>query len=483
MSSICDPIVGTPDLPAVTLSALPTELKSRIVRHCFDQDEQLVLLLDSLKQQGIDETALDEIRREHPGTIRSLFEVSKEWSAYAAPYRFRVLKCSKAGDIIFRFDIALRRATLFHELVCDTVPSEGFDSVLTAIPQMINLRMITITHTFLGAAVSAGPLTLSTSVLSTRDVTILRLRDVLRRIPALELCLPKAGSSRRLELVRLAQRLRVLRLDYGGASPAADALGRLLATIPGVTELSLVTTNWRTNVTSVVPQPSLPFPRLRELSITAESIDPSVFGLISPFRSSLESLTLDISQPVNNPASVPDTAPFPVLTSLTLAGRDQAYTSLVDYFTPTRFPSLKHIRLDICTDFISRRLPLSPLLQAFLDATPRSLPKITVIRTGRLFTSSELWHLGRWSRRDGFELSTSDFRAPPSATVLDPFAWRADPSRAAVLAPGQFVCALQTAEFIQDWAASAYQKGDAVQLARIMTLIQRIELVRAVMSV
>ncbi|BGP47517.1 hypothetical protein JCM10450v2_003372 [Rhodotorula kratochvilovae] len=424
MSSICDPIVGTPDLPAVTLSALPTELKSRIVRDCFDQDEQLVLLLDSLKQPGVGEPMLDEIREDHPGTVRSLFEVSKEWSALAAPYRFRVLKCSKAGDIIFRFDIALRRATLFHELVCDTVPSEGFDSILTAIPQMINLRMITITHTFLGAAVGAGPLTLSTSVLSTRDVTILRLRDVLRRIPALELCLPKAGPSRRLEPVRLAQRLRVLRLDYGGASPAADALGRLLATIPA-----------------------------------AKSIHPSVFGLISQFRSSLESLNLDISQPVNSPASVPGTTPFLVLTSLTLAGRDQAYASLTGFFTPTRFPSVQHIRLDISTEFISRRLPLTPVLQAFLDAKPRSLRKITAMRSGRLFTSDELWHLGRWSRRDSFELSTSDFRAPPSATVLDPFSWRAGPSATAALAPEHLARAVEMAQFVMDWAESTYMRG------------------------
>ena len=90
MSSAGDPIVGTPDLPVVTLSALPTELKSRIVRHCFNQDEQLVLLIDSLKQQGVGEPMLDEIREDHPGTVRSLFEVLKEWSALAVPYCFRV---------------------------------------------------------------------------------------------------------------------------------------------------------------------------------------------------------------------------------------------------------------------------------------------------------------------------------------------------------------------------------------------------------
>ncbi|BGP39432.1 hypothetical protein JCM10449v2_003374 [Rhodotorula kratochvilovae] len=134
MSSTSDPVVGTPDLPTVSLSALPTELKSRIVRQCFDQDEQLVLLLDSLKQQGVGEPMLDAIR-EDPGTVKSLFEVSKEWSARAAP-------------LVFRSAIARLRAPHFREVVLDSLPAEGFDLFLDVLPRIKQLDNVTIDDAF-----------------------------------------------------------------------------------------------------------------------------------------------------------------------------------------------------------------------------------------------------------------------------------------------------------------------------------------------
>lgn len=82
------------NLPRATMDALPTEVKTRIVEFCHEQDERLRQWNKRLSQFDLSWPALKSDRqqtiRQHPCTIGVLFRVSKTWSAIAAPFRFKV---------------------------------------------------------------------------------------------------------------------------------------------------------------------------------------------------------------------------------------------------------------------------------------------------------------------------------------------------------------------------------------------------------
>ncbi|BGP47506.1 hypothetical protein JCM10450v2_003361 [Rhodotorula kratochvilovae] len=462
------------------LSALPTELKSRIVRICAEQDEQVSRLLDALKKQGVRESLVNDVREDHPGTVRSLFEVSREWSALTAPYRFRVLKTSRVGDFVYRFRIAQHRAVLVEEIVCDEMPGAGFDTFLHTLPRMKQLRKLVIDEDFLDLAIGfSEPLDVTAAMPSSiPEEAVARLVEALQIVSSLDLRL--VTRSRRLDILEPAHNLRSLRLDFTTSSPSADHLDAILTSIPAVTELSLVSRRWSTNVASVVPHPSAPFPALHTLSFTAQSIRPSVFGLISQFSSTLKTLSLDISQPLRNQANVPDTAPFPVLTRLALSGRDEAYASLAGFFTPTRLPSLEILRLEIDSILFSQHPPLSTLIQAFLDADPRTLSDVELIQMSGSCSRDEDQFLSTWSERDGFTLVLSDFQRPPSSFIIGPDTARAVPSSTVQHSTAISKALRISLEYLQGRLLRAYDSNGVDELARFARLLQRLEVERAV---
>jgi hypothetical protein len=92
--------LAAPEQDAIkpTLTSLPTEIKIRIARICRDQDHAARDTFNEAANRFDTETSRgvsayddgDEAPSRYISTVGSLFCLSREWHAIAAPIRFRV---------------------------------------------------------------------------------------------------------------------------------------------------------------------------------------------------------------------------------------------------------------------------------------------------------------------------------------------------------------------------------------------------------
>ncbi|GAA6057497.1 hypothetical protein JCM3770_000586 [Rhodotorula araucariae] len=471
---------NSPSHPHATLGALPAELKAQIVRHCFHQDGEVALLLTSLGQQRHDAKALEELRIDHSGTVKNLFEVSREWSALAAPYRFRVLKSSKAHSNIFRFAIARLRASHFREVVLDSCPANAIDLFINVLLQLNQVDTMTIEEKFCSSTFGGLELPRYRSVFETDTAAVARaVRTTLRKMASLNLRCTSTRLCR--SIIKASHCLRSLRVDFGSVPPAHERLSWLLERLPPVEELALAADNWRGSASALVVR-SDKLPDLRSLSVAGSGAEAVTFALVAHFAANLKVLKIDmdISARGRQYHAFTPSCMFPSLEELHLAGYEHALDQVVEPLSPHRLPRLEILQFEM-RDGIFHVGNLARLVWSLADALPRTLKTLRLLAHRAPLHAWELREPELW-RASGIDVRFSLLaHTEPFPVMLDVPGWRDHYADGDIDTTDDLsAVADKTVDFLAAWRDRARASGDGVELARLASVLQRAEIERVV---
>ncbi|TKA50590.1 hypothetical protein B0A53_06068 [Rhodotorula sp. CCFEE 5036] len=130
----------------VQLGDLPHQIKDLIVQHCHGADHDIDCTIQSLvKRGGLPagaDCSLDDLRKAYRRTVAVLFEVSKDWQALCAPYRFENLSPAKVADDFFHLVIAPKYGHHFHNVDFTATTSTQIVEFAKALPLLPNLHTI-----------------------------------------------------------------------------------------------------------------------------------------------------------------------------------------------------------------------------------------------------------------------------------------------------------------------------------------------------
>ncbi|GAA5970770.1 hypothetical protein JCM11641_004448 [Rhodosporidiobolus odoratus] len=133
------------DLSRRTINDLPAELKKRIVELVALQDEsykQWTTAIHPHLEDGL-QPALEQQRQRYGKSLGALFQCSKAWSDLAAPFRFKVLKASRA-DILFQLNVPASRHQHFTRIELDSPDPACLTATLVVGSKLLRLRELVL---------------------------------------------------------------------------------------------------------------------------------------------------------------------------------------------------------------------------------------------------------------------------------------------------------------------------------------------------
>ncbi|KAK4332712.1 Proteophosphoglycan ppg4 [Rhodotorula toruloides] len=340
--------------PRVTIDALPTEVKTRIVEFCHEQDERMRRWIERLSDFDLNWPQYKPIRqktvREHPSTVGVLFGMSKTWSAIAAPFRFKTLSASKMESSIFSHFVGPRRSQHFNKLRLD--PCQNYPVITALLPSLnlSNITDLTIDGAWYTASIGAyGDYDPWSFVVRQSNYAALPVAALLRQINTLRLV-----HVRPVEFCRMmphVPRLTTLHITTSRADGLQPRLGGMLVELPHLHDLHLTCeSSARTerepfNFQLVIrdTQQHTLLPQLRRFSYSGEvSATSVVFAAL--FSKTLEELTIDAvhDDGENEGPSLGDDC-FAALTHLKLAGSWLSSWPILESLSPGRTPKLRSL--------------------------------------------------------------------------------------------------------------------------------------------
>ncbi|BGP44035.1 hypothetical protein JCM10450v2_008252 [Rhodotorula kratochvilovae] len=500
--------------PRASIHILPPELKSRIAKHCAEQDQrhlELRELFDEQMEDIMDGPPLDHLLegldRRYSRSLAALFRVSVEWSEIAAPYRFRTFQPSERqlDNLTFSYRILPTRAHLFQVLDLRYVSR---DRLRTLFPLLAHFTGVQSIH--FGQAVG--------------DIvdrhTSLRLpisADELAHVRGLFGCLlaqartvdAEVSLSLVQQVVRAAPNTRALCVDTYKLlrSPAADGstLFDVIATLPDLQELQLraAALSWEASV-AALGWPRAPLPPLRQLRLVLAKLKQDILDMVASAASSFESLSIrGVVAEDLEPLTLFRT-PFSRLRELELAGSSSLVLSLISGATVAYLPVLRRLQLE-CANLRFPDYPgdtwTNPVTKHLtaLVRTPSGDPHPT-LQTVTLFDPitpcttflESLLRTPPPHLPPTVELRTATMRPWPAEAVLRPrLPMLLDPAADAQVERDVFAAAVRrTAGFLADWVErvdAQEREGVADEVVqgerlRIAQLLDAVELERVAME-
>ncbi|GAA6007782.1 hypothetical protein JCM10207_004872 [Rhodosporidiobolus poonsookiae] len=403
-----------PAPPRCTINDLPTELKQRIVAIVAVQDEnynEWATAIESHLSELL-QAELKAQKRRYGHGVGALFRTSREWSALATPFRFKVLKASKA-NANYQFDVALR-ARPFTEFHLDTDTESALLPTLAAISaaQTVDKLVLhrcaldqTSTQSLSYARVLSGD--------SLKVYLATTLNRLSSRVPDLELVDPKASQTSDLlrmwkgVLRSLTLRLPTTQLSAADASLLASALSRprhLTSLNLFISALEPVEDHLRVVLDAFAAQAP---PPIQHLSLITPLPRSNTLTLLALFSSTLTSLRLestclyeDQDDSDWDDLRFDDDVKFPNLQDLTLCGTWEFISALFEYTTREIFSAVQHftVILEGDTDFYPSHIPFGPppVPEVTANVTPLPFPDPPLVRAPSLleicrYVTSQFW--------------------------------------------------------------------------------------------
>ncbi|GAA5887589.1 hypothetical protein JCM6882_001462 [Rhodosporidiobolus microsporus] len=337
------------------MNDLPTEIKARIVELCAEQDERFQRWLTTRPTVAAD---LKKHGLMYGRSVSALFRVSKQFSELAAPFLFKILKSSKI-DLRFNYAVAPRRLPLFQQIVLEaTTRQRNSDQLLPVLPRLTRAKKLTLHGQAFADLWDANDVSLDFVSLQSSKALYAALS--LRTLSGItELSVDNVRSHSYKEIIpTFSSTLRVLRictLPMYGSVPVKD-LAAGLSSAPHLEELDLRLISESPEhlfVDLTTTQRNLKTPlALRHLSLTVNLLHSSHLPFITLFSATLQSLSLDcmsgsevIPQGYSPPAFSSEV--FPVLTTLSVTGEDDAVWDTLASIEPSHLPSLAHLELTL----------------------------------------------------------------------------------------------------------------------------------------
>ncbi|KAL8291549.1 hypothetical protein RQP46_002527 [Phenoliferia psychrophenolica] len=275
-----------------SFSTLPLELKARIVEMVNDQE-------DAWKRRVKD--AERRIRAGHIDCLSSVALVNKELRALAAKHQFRSLSSGKASKSIFRFRILPRYDHHITDITFyDSHSKDGADRALSAIRQLPALRTL---HFGVNAATWLfGPGVTLNENLEDEEASdrAAMLKLVAAKIKSL--VLHDFKPSEAIGLVRaFSSNLTTLGL-FDLKSGAFTELSSIISTLNSLENLSIdldaESPGWP--IEALAPLEHNP-PPIKCLQLLYFPFTEAVFKFVGCFSSTIETLTLELKSPEDNP--------------------------------------------------------------------------------------------------------------------------------------------------------------------------------------
>ncbi|BGP52271.1 hypothetical protein JCM10450v2_008242 [Rhodotorula kratochvilovae] len=334
-------------MPRVKLDDLPSEVKTRIVELCAEQDERFQEWTAAVKAMGAMKAELAEIRRSHGRSLGALFCTSKGWSEMAAPFLFTTLVASKSTSMAFCCSVAFRRFQHFTKLVLDAVPTSTLDSLVPVLRNLTNVRELSIHHSFFDYgfkdATTRDYFSFWTAGRTRREAGVDALGVLVCQASTIALRL--ATSSQVNAVIVRTEALTSLRLALDSFANSASKLLELLQLVPSLQKLHLSGSH---DTTVVVPDPTpAGLPKLVSLTLEAPNIHPDFLSVARLFADDLMYLRVDApydSEGTTQPATLAGTV-FTRLKRVELEDHDDCILPAFEALAPTAFPSLMQIRI------------------------------------------------------------------------------------------------------------------------------------------
>ncbi|BGP44016.1 hypothetical protein JCM10450v2_008233 [Rhodotorula kratochvilovae] len=388
-------------MPRVKLDDLPTEVKTRIVELCAEQDERFREWTAAVEAMGAMKDGIVEIRKSHGRSLGALFCTSRDWSAVAAPFVFTTLVASKSASMVFRCSVAFRRHQHFRKLVLDQVPKSTLDSLVPVLRNLTNVHDISIHHSVFAyifkSADTRGYISFAGLGETLRDASANAFAILVPRASTIALRL--ATFSQVKTVIVRAKALTSLRLALDSFADSGSKLIELLRLVPSLQKLHLSGSH---DTTVVVPDPTpAGLPKLVSLTLEAPNIRPDFLSVAHLFADNLVYLRIDA--PYNHEADVwkanLDGIVFTRLERVELVGYDNCVISILEAITPSAFPSLTHVRFmfDEADFILEIDAYSSNILRAFDAQEDHPLHLVEMIDPARVPTVTERMCVDEWN--------------------------------------------------------------------------------------
>ncbi|POY73828.1 hypothetical protein BMF94_3369 [Rhodotorula taiwanensis] len=134
-------------MPRASISALPAEIKAKIVEMCAAQDEVLkkqVARLEAVDTANALLPDTDGTWAPYSSTVHAVSAVSREWCSLAGPYRFPLLTARQLDSLTFRLSFGKRHGSRVIGVDLDDLVEVTVSSVVASLALLPNLRHCTV---------------------------------------------------------------------------------------------------------------------------------------------------------------------------------------------------------------------------------------------------------------------------------------------------------------------------------------------------
>ncbi|GAA5887726.1 hypothetical protein JCM6882_001511 [Rhodosporidiobolus microsporus] len=466
-----------PSPPRRTINDLPTELKQRIVELCAEQDEWYKQWLAALKEQNGIGAEVDVVKLRKGNallghSVNALFQVSRLFSAPAAPYVFQVLSSTRM-DVHFRCLIAATRLPLFTTL---RIAGGDLTEPIVALPQLTNLKTLIFEDIFaadgyLGTPSQPSPhrpiaAYAATAFKKIRGLSTLIIHNV--HLPFFAELFPLWSGS-------------LSKLDITYAFDYLDELEKLGPTVSAATQLEELRLSVKYDDEdeqadiSPLHQSITSFPPVQRLSLTSQFPHASHLSFAHSFSSTLLHLSLSATidaegEPFffNYPRFT--TEVFPHVATLSVAGEYNAVRQPLASMERRHFPSLDTLTLNLT--FVDNWRTALSFLEGFPGLATLALPNFS------RFPPEERAVIRAVAAEHGVALHANvelgNFPQLAAPTVNAALEDTAEPTLASKCAAVQ-----ATLDFVGARLASARETGDEEFVKKATTALRELELERA----
>lgn len=413
-----DTVAPEQDAIKPTLTSLPTEVKIRIARMCRDQDHAARDTFNEAANRFDTETSRgvsayddgDEGPSRYISTVGSLFCLSREWHAIAAPIRFHVsgfcsghsdgrgtdnaprmqrLHLSDLIDPVFPYAIGPRYGHVVHEIYLDEMYDDtgSLPNLMSALPYLTNLKEAHL------PSVDELARRMSDEVgVDWTDALQLPAEAAFARVIAIaqHVEIPASAYYDTLRLCRGAH-LRSLRVGIP-ALARRDHLMSALAACPALTELLIhfqerASMPFFLNKNVEQSKASPPPLTIRRLTILAYGARPELFDFIGLFAPTLTFLRIMFLFEGGNgntssrgTGGFPPSMTFPQLEDLELNGCDEHISSCLASATINVMPAIRSVLWDSWDYFhkLVHQYVRDPGLHAFAKARSHIFPPVDI---------------------------------------------------------------------------------------------------------